>query len=788
MTPPRNAPRSNPSSVGGSAASAGESFQRNVAAWLATILLAEEDAGLPWDLPSTVRLTTLRCHAPTAVDDIVVETSEGGVAFLQAKRSLNLSASEHSDLASALDQIVRQFLDSRAATGSLPWERPLDPTRDRLVIATGPTSSNPIQRDVPTVLERMRRLPQGTDFASTAQSASEVDALTHVQKHVERSWRQHHGSGPSNDELRQVLSFTHIHVVDADAGGELERESKERLRRTVIADAAQADAAWNALAVECSKLAVERSVTGSLGLQAVLLSAGIVPNVQRSYRTDVDRLRLLSLEAAEVLRGLASMSFGTTRVKLDRPVVAAIRKAAEHESLLITGEPGAGKSGALSGLVETMLTGSRDVVVILADRYVAGSLGLLRLELGLDHDLIDVLRNWPGSKPAFLVVDALDAARAEPAARTLRQLMEAVRGVDGRWRVVASVRKYDLRTSGSLQQLFRGTAVPGFADAGFQSIAHAHVPLLSDEEIREVRRQSPALAGAIHSASADLQQLLHVPFNLRLLAEIVDVAGPEVDLRDIHTDIQLLDRYWSARVLREDQRGDAREVVLRRACDSMVANRRLTVERHLVVDPGATQDLPDLLSANVLSEWHPPGYRTPESQTLLFAHHALFDYAVARLIFRGRPEAMAERLEAEPDLVLMIQPSLRKHLQYLWNQAPDRKPFWQLCIDVANRSSVPETAKLLGPAVAASLIRTTTDIEPLVLALGSNDGATRSAAERCLGHVARALLAHENPRAVLLGNGSPWSEIVEYISATMSLETAYSLRPLLLEMSEEPGQ
>jgi hypothetical protein len=350
------------------------------------------------------------------------------------------------------------------------------------------------------------------------------------------------------------------------------------------------------------------------------------------------------------------------------------------------------------------------------------------------------------------------------------------------------VRKYDLRSSPSLQQGFRGAPVSGFSDADFSNVAHLQVPVLSDDEVHEMGRQSPALARAIHSASAALRRLICVPFNMRLLAEIVEMAGPEVELREIHTDIELLERYWSARVLREDLRGDAREIVLRRACEAMISTRRLTVERHLVVDSASTQDLPDLLSANVLSEWQPPGYTSPVSQTLLFSHHTLFDFAASRLLLRGHPDAMAERLENEPDLVLMIQPSLRYHLRYLWFQAPDREVFWQLCLDLARRAAVPETAKVIGPAVATSLILDAADCWPLVAALRSTDMITRKAGERCLDHLVGAVLSGDNPRETLLANDSPWPEIVEQVSAELSPASAYSLRRILLEMTEEAGQ
>jgi hypothetical protein len=77
----------------------------------------------------------------------------------------------------------------------------------------------------------------------------------------------------------------------------------------------------------------------------------------------------------------------------------------------------------------------------------AASVGSLRNEIGLSHEFIDVLKNWPETRPGFLIIDALDAARSESSANALRQLIAAVLGLQGRWRVVVSIRKYDVRYS-----------------------------------------------------------------------------------------------------------------------------------------------------------------------------------------------------------------------------------------------------------------------------------------------------------------------------------------------------
>jgi hypothetical protein len=120
---------------GGSATQAGINYQNRVAPWLAVRILAEQDASPLWGLPASSTLEFLRCETEQPVDDIMIGTSDGGHAFIQVKRSLNMDSSEDSALASTISQFVRQFITYRGtAGGARPWERPLDAWRDRLLL------------------------------------------------------------------------------------------------------------------------------------------------------------------------------------------------------------------------------------------------------------------------------------------------------------------------------------------------------------------------------------------------------------------------------------------------------------------------------------------------------------------------------------------------------------------------------------------------------------------------------------------------------------------------------
>jgi len=174
------------------------------------------------------------------------------------------------------------------------------------------------------------------------------------------------------------------------------------------------------------------------------------------------------------------------------------------------------------------------------------------METGCSHDIVNVLRNWPGTKPGFLIVDALDAARTDAGAKTFRDLIGALTSVSTRWRVIISIRKYDLRYSQPLQSLFSGTPPSKFCDPEFKSIRHVETPVLSDSELDQVKLKSNELSEIIQNANADLRLLLRIPFNLKLVAELISNGVDTRTLTPIRSQIELLERYWQERVIGSD--------------------------------------------------------------------------------------------------------------------------------------------------------------------------------------------------------------------------------------------
>ena len=756
-------------SSGGPAAHAGTNYQNRVAAWSAVYILAEQDAVPPWDLAASVTLEALQAEARSAVDDLAVYTSSGGVVRSQIKHALSLETSAGSEFGAAVSQLVKEC---RAATP------PQDPTKDRLVIATTSLSSAPVKTHIPRFLTRVRS-SSAPDQEWTGGNSQENAAAATLKQHVTGAWRKETGADPSLDEIHAILRLIRIQILDVDEGAQSEREAKQMLRSSILVDPTQADTAWSTLITATASYATKRQRADRNALQRVLTDAGIPINASHSYRADI---QCLKDQTAATLRGLIDFSrihVGGQDVIIQRAVAPILQAAASDGHLLVLGLPGAGKSAAMHNLAHDIDAIGADVVLLAVDQIEAASSGALRGELNLTHELLAVLSNWPGTTPSYLIIDSLDAARSESAVKTLQTLIRNVSSTPGRWHVVASVRKFDLRYDRDLQRLFRGTPVSRqFTDGEFGSVRHVNVPVLSDEELDQLKTRCPTLSTLVSDASAPFRGLLHLPFNLRLLADLLDAGITEEELRPVQTQVELLQRYWHKRVVRHDREGDARELVLRRVVSEMVKARSLRVARSVAIanEAASSVHLDDLLSTHVLAEW------TPQTGTALrdfltFSHHLLFDYAVARLYLPPEPVPLIALLGQQADLLITIRPSIELHFQRLWHE--DQATFWDLTFCILE-SPLSEIGKLLGPSVAALFATTSEEIQPLIDCLvDPMRGDTGLAALR---HILATRLTHGLVAGLV--KPGPWAEFLDTVAATPTPTLANAIRPYVNFLSE----
>ena len=292
----------------------------------------------------------------------------------------------------------------------------------------------------------------------------------------------------------------------------------------------------------------------------------------------------------------------------------------------------------------------------------------------------------------------------------------------------------------------------------------------------------------LRSGHIALWDLLRNPFNLRLVGDLLGSGIQLEALTPIKTQMGLLDRYWEERVIlsRSESQGDARETVLRHASEAMVTARTLRVERTTLTDgETASRALRDLQSSHVLADWRPSPEAEPNRYLITFAHHILFDYAVARLLLRGTAEALLRRITEDEELAVAIRPSLMLHFRHEWESDPSRRTFWDLVFSLVRTEGIPEIGKLIGPTAAAELIRTALDFQPLIEHLEHAEASMRNEAKEALRHLTGAIQVTQGNAAWLLAGPSarPWCELLDQATGRIE-ETAYTIRPLLMRLSD----
>lgn len=721
---------------GGAGGAGGVNFQARIAAWAAAIILAESDASPPWGWPASAGLESVHAETGEPADDLLIANSKGARAWLQAKLTLDLGTTPGSEFAKTTSQFVAQFLGPKRDGGSFGVE-------DRLVLAVGPEASGKIRNDLPRVLRRLVGAPPGQALDDAAGNDDERAALAAFLTHARAAWKTEADTEPTDSELRHLASYIRVTVLDLSGEGEARRRAQEYLRASVLQTPTEAGAAFSLLEGAGAVFAESRTGADRARLQRLLAGEGITLKAAPSYRDDVAALERHSRLSAAMIEPLSRIApAGAVPIRLERRALAPLQEALSGGSLLLTGEPGIGKSGLLFELVDRARADDRPVLVLAAEALLVESGAGLREELGLDHDVVDVLRNWPSAEPGLLVIDGLDAARGENSQALLLRLIAETMIEAPAWRVLASVRRFDLRYNQKLRDLFTVAAAPPLAEewtsAEFSDVRHFFLGELDAPELAKLAEAAPGLAAALESAPAALRELGRVPFNLRLLAELIGPGGA-VELEPITTQLQLLDVYWRRRVIGQGEAGRARVIALRRVVNAMLETGGLQVARRRVEDGGTSVALTELLGEGVLAEQE-TGAGAVEEEVLGFSHNVLFDHAVERLRFRGGGDPVAAQLAADPDLLLLARPSLEMHLRYVWESEPDRAPFWKLAGDLAREEDVPSIGRVIAPTVAATLIRSVDDLGSLLTSLRV---APDPGAEELLRHLVAAAAGEE---------------------------------------------
>ena len=526
--------------VGGHATHSGIGFQDKAAAVIAVYVLANEPFPF-FDLPGGVTVSRLDLETNAPIDDILAKTSAQGFCFINVKKSVRISNDPKSPLGSVVDQFVRQWITCQASGGTRDWERPLNPEKDRFILITGGTGARALVSAAPIILMRVadrHSIQPREDIATTVSERKAYDALVGL---VRFYWSRHTGNIPTEIEIASLLGMTRIVFADPDKTDKA--PVLALLRRVVLANPGDAENAWTSLVAECHRLSEHRSSTDRDTLRDTLRSAGFSLQHIPELEGDIHRLEAFTDETLKHLAHLAYLpiptAMGIQSFKINRQVTQVLIDCAQSASMLLISSPGAGKSGSLYWAAKQLREQGHPVVVVAVDRHPVERLEELMQDFKLSGSLFDVLKGWTTSKPGVFFIDALDATRGGPSDKVFQELIRRIVAEVPGWRVVASVREFDLQFGVAYRELFAGLPLNDeFRDPAFPKVRHLLVPRLSQDELEQVWSASPDMHEVYRQATEALRELLCNPFNLFLLANILSTGGLVEEFEGISTQIE----------------------------------------------------------------------------------------------------------------------------------------------------------------------------------------------------------------------------------------------------------
>lgn len=722
----------------------------------AATMLAELPLGAQLGLPADTLIRSIRFETRAPVDDILVETTTGGFVAIQVKTRLDYGKSPTSVFGSVVDQFARHWALASGRAVEEPWARPPDPERDRLVLVIGRGSSN-------TVIRLEEALGSGIRAGVT--DAVLEDVRTTFLVGVEATW-QAIGYTPAIGELDKLLAVVRVIVVDT-AGAD--RQVAVEQLRGVAADRTDADALFVAAVDACLAAMRGREGLDAPSLRSHMVALGLRLQAPASMEGSVVALRAYSQRVAAHLQSYEDLGAGAGRLNVPRDCMPDVVAAAEAGSMVVIGEPGAGKSAVLSALSRELRARDAEVIELAVDRLPVTGLDALSRELGLQAPVLDVLQSWPGIDRAYLVIDALDATRGGPSEAVFRALIDGVLSIEGgRWHVIASIRTFDLRMGRQFRQLFSGQPVSALTDPNFPDVRHVSVPVWTPREFTTILAASPGLALALESAGEKLTALVKVPFNTRLLADLLSRGTDPSSFSGVTSQSRLLGRYWQDRV---EAHGTQAEASLRQLVRWMVEGHTLRMPRQ-ALDP-AFAGIADMLEGEgVLARPHGDRF-------LAFRHHILFDFAASRLYLDPYDlEQSIRTLSSESGAALALAQALAFALDETWEQDPSRRaPFWQVAGALLESDDTDPVAKTVAARLGSELPVSAADIDGILLALGPKEEQVRG--RQMVRHVLGALSVRSEDKLPI--RLEPWLALAVGLADRLrdSITVAWALRLLL---------
>jgi hypothetical protein len=686
-------------------------FQASVTAWFAAHLVADMPVGEKFGMAGDTRLIELQCETADPMDDVVARLANDGKVYVQCKTQVSLDRTPVSALGRTIFQLVGLYLDVAQVAGTTP-----------IVAVLAVQESAPHSLD--NLEEACRMFDAGGTWPTVIAllSAARREALALFEDHVRAAWAKREPTGPSDEDLVAMARLFRIARFSEPTGGAEWRLASHLLGARLYGGADKGEGPMLAL-LDISRRAIRSGAPlDRHGLLRGLRSANHPEVAAPGFDQDIQAILSYSTQERQRLKKHTVLPLDGI-APLERDCLNPLLSSARDGSLLVTGEPGAGKTGVLLRLADLAEQEPGPVLFLSVERFSGFTHRRnFRDELGIDCDLLDVLAAWPGDTPGLLIIDALDASRGGPSEQVLTTFIaDAVAKIGERWSIVASIRSFDLRNGQRFRNLMRGSPPDQrFMEKDLAGVRHFHVARLSAGELAAIAAGSPELKDLESTAPDKVKELLRNIFNLSLAAELL-ASGVEAEaIRHLATQSELISRYEDVRLM-----GHQMQRAAKAAVTQMIQRRRLIVPS-TAIDHDAVDHV---RAAGVLV--------SAGRDQVAFAHHVLFDHIAGRFYLDASdPEELREQLPSDAATGLLLGPALRFALERLWKEGgANHGSTWLFLLNLASENKADPVLLSTALRTAAEQVEVPSDIDGLLRAMKASEHAT--APGKLLGQISR---------------------------------------------------
>lgn len=747
--------------AGGRATASGMTFQAGVGAWFAAHLATATPLGTRFGLSATALPKRLQFETARFLDDIQMDLSDGSSIFVQCKTRPTLSSRPDSPFAGTIAQLAELILIQRGE-GAGP-----DTAKTAAVLAVAADAS----RSLDDLEAACRYFDLGATWADAQNSVSmrQAAALKVLADTARDAWKSLKAGEPSEDDLASLARLLHVVRFDVENDGADRREAARLIGVGLLGNEGAGAAALASFQQTVNHMTRSGAPADRLGLMQRLRAAGFVDIRSPGY--DDDLQRLAAKTESEIQRLLRHTRLRTSpETPIPRRCMAALAEAIDAGSLLVIGEPGAGKTGVLVSHAECLSQAAAPLVLLSVDS-LSGVIGrdMLRTELQLEHDLLDVLAAWPGRDPGVFIIDALDASRGGPSEQVFANLIEeGLRRLGERWSIVASIRTFDLKSGTRFRSIMAGQPPSAsYSDPDLPNVRHILIPRLDSEEMGALAQTDRQLSRLFDSAPSSLQELLRNVFNLSLAADLISGGATAESIATATTQSDLIWRYEDARIGNDRLRNAVGDTL-----SAMIDKRRITVLRSRIRN-------------DAVGEVVQSGVLALAGERVSFSHHVLFDHAASRYYLEWDDmDALALQVSSDPSIGLLLGPALRFAVEKAWREDDlGHAKTWRLISKLCANADVDPVVSSVALRTAAEGVAGPEDVAGLLELLRANVAPRELAV--ALDRLARFVgMCAAGPNGLSASAAIAWTAVARQGADNLYAEYSDGVRFLLMTLAE----